>query len=226
MREISLPQYVQCKTDTTKFIPKLNCSYWSYDKNGDCKAHCELKNIGVSFPVCFRCTDRKPIQERRDVPENFANPAQQMKAMLPQYNYYSKENLETLTTQDKSKDTSFMEKAKSYAKAEGSQLLNGKVSEEVYNKRKEICLACPQKSNHVPEKEPIGWCLSCGCSSKNERAALSNKLWMPSLECPLKKFGKEDGRGFNANDAVNSVKGAVQAIGSLFKKDESDGKEN
>jgi hypothetical protein len=71
--------------------------------------------------------------------------------------------------------------------------------------------------NPTPNTEPIGWCATCGCSAKNPRASLSNKLWMPNLVCPLKKFAQETGQGFNVDDAVNSVKGAIQSVTSLFK---------
>lgn len=226
MQNITLPQYVKCESNQTKFVTKINCTHWEFDSNNTCTAHCKLKNFTAAFPDCFKCKERDPITKTQLDPSMFANPIQQIKSRLPQYNYYSKDNLEKVISEEQKEEMAFMDKAKSYTKAEASQMFNGKVSEEIYNKRKQICLGCPKKSNHSPQTEEIGWCLSCGCNSKNPRAALSNKLWMPSLECPLKKFGKEVGTGFNASDAIDSVKGAMQSIGSLFKKEEENGKEN
>jgi hypothetical protein len=42
---------------------------------------------------------------------------------------------------------------------------------------------------------------------------------MPDLVCPLNKFPQETGQGFNVSDAIDSVKGAVQSVISLFKQD-------
>lgn len=113
-------------------------------------------------------------------------------------------------------DKSFIDKAVSYAKIESSQLFHGKVSKEIFEKRKESCITCTRLMNPTPETEEIGWCTTCGCSANNPRAALSNKLWMPDLECPLNKFPQEKGEGFNVTDAANSAKGTIQSLISLM----------
>ena len=110
-------------------------------------------------------------------------------------------------------DPSFSQKATSYSKAEASQIFQGKVSEEVFEKRKALCMECPARVNVKPETESIGWCKGgCGCTIGSTRAALSQKLYMPNISCPLKKFGPEQGSGFNIKDAINSVTGIATAI--------------
>jgi hypothetical protein len=49
---------------------------------------------------------------------------------------------------------------------------------------------------------------------------------MPDLTCPLNKFPKEVGEGFNTADALDSVKGIIQSVGDLFKKKDSDEENN
>lgn len=111
------------------------------------------------------------------------------------------------------KEPSFSEKAISYGKAEASQMLHGKVSDDIFNKRKELCMACHARVNPKPDEESIGWCKGgCGCTIGNTRAALSQKLYMPNITCPLKKFGPEKGSGFNINSAIDSISGIATSI--------------
>lgn len=109
-------------------------------------------------------------------------------------------------------------KAKSYLKAETSQMFSGKVSEEVFEQRKNHCLTCEKRVNPEPEKEPIGWCQTCGCGI-NKRAALSEKLYMPTISCPMNKFGPEKGTGFNITDAKNAVHGMISSVQQIIKND-------
>jgi hypothetical protein len=122
---------------------------------------------------------------------------------------------------EKVAEPTFTQKAKSYIKAEGSQAIAGKVNQEVFEKRKEICMSCEYRiEQHKTYKDSIGWCKGgCGCSLGNQRAALSQKLYMPTLSCPKGKFGPEKGEGFNVSDAVDSVKGIVTSVKNLFEKD-------
>lgn len=122
------------------------------------------------------------------------------------------------------KEPTFTQKTKNYLAAESSQAIQGKVSEKVFKKRKEICMACefrvPSAKNAT---DSIGWCKGgCGCSVGNPRAGLSQKLYMPTLSCPKGKFGEEEGRGFNINDALNSGKGFFKSLASLIKGQKSD----
>ena len=176
---------------------KINCEYWSVNAE-ECKTFCSLKNINPQSVNCFVCKERKQLNVTELTIEQ--TPVQENKP--------------------------FLKNAISYTKIEGSQLLTGKVSEEVFEKRKALCMGCPRRNNFKPDSESIGWCSSCGCSAKNPRAALSHKLWMPDLVCPLNKFPKEVGEGFNTADAIDSVKGIIQSVGDLFKKKESDEKIN
>lgn len=207
MKNISLPQYVVCKTDPTFAKVKINCIHWSM--RDDCSSYCSEKNKIVSELNCKLCDIRKPYANFEKPVNN--SPVADLKEKLPQFNHY--------IVDDSVNNGTFVEKAKSYSKAEMSQMFMGKVSKDIFEKRKAICMDCPSRSNHVPEQESIGWCKSCGCSTTNRRASLSNKLWMPSLECPLKKFGKEVGEGFSTTDAVDSVKGIVTSVKDLFSKD-------
>ena len=215
MNNISLPQYELCKTNPARAYTKINCEYWKL--NESCSPYCNKFEKSVRINDCKLCDQRisiafNPVQNNsRTVPI-----VQELKNKLPQHNVYRREEV----ISEETKDSTFLEKAVSYSKAEGSQILSGKVSQEMYEARKKICLECPNKVNNKPEEEEIGWCTKCGCGSKNKRAALSNKLWMPGLECPLKKFGKAKGEGFNTGDALNSVKGIATSLTNLFKKEE------
>jgi len=217
MTPISLKQFVPCKNNSEIAFPQVNCTHWAVKETETCTSYCTLKKRGVGLAFCTTCPERKPIFDpKKHI--NMPLPQQQLKELLPQVPY--------ITETFDNNDDSFATKTKKYANAETSQFIQGKVSEEVYEKRKAICLECPHKSNPKPDEESIGWCKKCGCGSKNTRAALSNKLWIPAVDCPLKKFGKEVGKGFNTSDAIDSVKGTIQSIGSLFKKEESDEKKN
>lgn len=207
MRSISLPQYIVCKSDPTYVRLPINCIHWNM--NDDCSPYCKEKKKNVTEFECRTCTIRQAHQQVQK-PES-RSPVSDLKNKLPQFNHY--------VSEDRKDDSSFLDKAKSYSKAEMSQMFSGKVSEEVFEKRKALCMACPSRINKDPDNEPIGWCRSCGCSTTNKRASLSNKLWMPFLECPLKKFGKEQGEGFKANDAIDSVKGIMTSVKDLFSKE-------
>lgn len=111
------------------------------------------------------------------------------------------------------KNPSFSEKVVSYGKAEASQMLHGKVSADIFNKRKELCMTCNARVNPKPEEESIGWCKGgCGCAIGSKRAALSEKLYMPNITCPLKKFGPEKGSGFTIESTIDSISGIVTSI--------------
>lgn len=207
MIKITLPQYINCKNKKTS-LPKIDCEYWNADET-ECNQYCSIKKENTNYTKCSKCDIRKSL-----------NPVQELKNILPQKNFYTidkngiKINEEFI---ENKQNKSFTSKAMSYTKVEGSQLIQGKVSQEVFDKRIKLCISCPQRINPSPNTEEIGWCKACGCSSRNPRAALSNKLWMPNWECPQKKFGKEEGQGFSIGDATNSLKGIVTSVTSLFK---------
>tara|TARA_R110000868_G_scaffold74242_1_gene214655 strand:+ start:3881 stop:4555 length:675 start_codon:yes stop_codon:yes gene_type:complete len=215
MQNISLKQIVYCDTNKSRAFHRINCTHWVVENGGKCAPYCTLKLKNVSFNDCSSCDVRIPLVENVQ-PNIQSNVIKDMQSLIPQNNLY------TAVPTPTNNDQSFLSKAAQYSKVEGSQLLTGKVSSEVFEKRKALCMGCPRRNNFKPDSESIGWCSSCGCSAKNPRAALSHKLWMPDLECPLKKFPKEVGEGFNATDALDSVKGIIQSVGDLFKKKESD----
>jgi hypothetical protein len=189
MTNIHLNQLYSC--DNQHFYKKINCKHWSYNKTA-CDLVCSLKNINPSEKDCRSCSDRDPVDLN-----------------IKDIKILSKVEYSPNPTESK---------IRSYAKAEVSQFTQGKVSEEIFNKRKEHCMSCERRKNPHPEGESIGWCTSCGCGI-TPRAALSQKLYIPTISCPLNKFGPEKGEGFNAKDAIDSVKGIATSVKSLFEKD-------
>lgn len=215
MQNIILKQFVPCETKPNIVYRKVNCKHW--EVNGDCATRCKLKNKDVSIGDCKRCDVIDPIETLPQKLNERTHPLiRDMKEKLPQYNAF-KVNGEPKTEEEKS----FAEKAKSYASAEASQILQGKISQEAFEKRKATCMACEYRVAFAKEqKDEIGWCKGgCGCSVGNPRAALSQKLYMPTLSCPKGKFGPEKGEGFNVADAADSVKGIITSVKNLFEKD-------
>lgn len=213
MRNVTLQQYHVCTNNSQAHI-KVNCKYWSV-KEENCLPFCSLKNINCSLPDCKRCDKRDPIIDSQKNKNDSTHPfIKQMREKLPQHNAFK-------VTESKIVDKSFTEKAMTYGAAEASQLIQGKVSEEIFEKRKAICMACPYRVNESKHgNDSIGWCKGgCGCSVGNPRAALSQKLYMPTLSCPKNKFGPEKGEGFNVSDAADSVKGIITSVKNLFEKD-------
>lgn len=179
-------------------LPVINCVHWrAIDYIPKCK-------IGLDASKCLECPSRVSHYQ----------------------NYLNKQNIpytkpEEITIPDNESKKSFIEKAKAYMKAEGSQALQGKVDDSVFERRKNICTSCPHliKSKGTAE-DVIGWCGGgCGCAVGNPRAALSQKLYMPTLSCPKGKFGAEKGSGFKVEDAVDSAKGILTSVKNLFEKD-------
>lgn len=182
MKNIHLNQLYSC--DNKHFYKKINCKHWSYDKES-CVCYCSLKKLNPSTKDCSSCSDINYVDT--DIRHS---------------NILSKVEYSTNPTESK---------IISYAKAEVSQITHGKVSEEIFNKRKEYCMSCEKRNNPHEESESIGWCTACGCGT-SVRAALSQKLYMPSISCPLKKFGPEKGEGFKTSAAIDSVKGIINSI--------------
>ena len=189
MKNIHLNQLYSC--DNKHYYKKINCKHWAYEKQS-CNSVCSLKNINPSNKDCFECSDIEYIDLNVDH--------------------------KSITKVEHSENPVKEAKIKSYAKAEVSQFTQGKVSEEMFNKRKDFCMSCERRTNPHPEGESIGWCTNCGCGI-TPRAALSQKLYIPTISCPLQKFGPEKGEGFNAKDAIDSVKGIATSVKSLFEKD-------
>jgi rRNA maturation endonuclease Nob1 len=79
-------------------------------------------------------------------------------------------------------------KAVKYLNFELSNIKNGKVSDKIFEHRKNICVECPSNSKYGTKE--LGFCKSCGCGS-NPRAHLSIKLTVAGTECPLNKWGRE-----------------------------------
>ena len=204
---IFLNEYYDCNSPNNPNIisrQKINCKHWSVAEDG-CTTICSLKVLdNPSWADCAKCEKRECSV---DMPVAKLTP------------------IKITPNAQKPRDPSFFEKALSYSKAEISQFAGGKVSEEVFNKRKELCMSCDYRVNVAQQVEPIGWCKGgCGCKIGNPRSSLSQKLYMPTLSCPLKKFGPEKGEGFNITDALDSVKGVVTAVTETLKTDTEENK--
>lgn len=213
MKNVTLPQYHICNNNSKAHI-KINCKHWIV-KDETCTPFCNLKNVNCNLYDCKKCEERDPISDPRKNKNDTTHPfVKEMREKLPQHNAFK-------ITESKVIDKSFTEKAISYGAAEASQIIQGKVSQQIFEKRKEICMACPYRVNESNNgKDEIGWCKGgCGCSVGNPRAALSQKLYMPTLSCPKGKFGVEKGDGFNITDAADSVKGIISSVKNLFEKD-------
>ena len=212
MKNISLNQYEFCdnKTNQGPGFHKINCKHWEIKRGNsryDCSQYCKLKSSSTNKNICQKCDKIDPIVEEVKIDLN--SPASQIRSTMPQFNFFK--------TQAQPQSQNFNEQVKSYASAESSQFIQGKVSQEVFDKRKQHCLNCHLRKNVNPKVDEIGWCGGCGCSSTNPRAGLSQKLWMPSLKCPLNKFGEEKGEGFNLKDAKDTVTGVIQSVTDLLK---------
>lgn len=172
-------------------MEEVNCVNWSIDLKS-CKRACSLNLFeNPTVQNCISCKER--ISYSKEILE-------EDKKFIP----ITIENTEPKIT---SKNIA------SYATAEFSQFMQGKVDDEIYNERKEKCMNCPSRVNNVSNKtDEIGWCNSCGCGLGNDNAKLSIKLRKPALFCPLGKFQPAMGMGFNISDAVDSITGAFKVV--------------
>lgn len=180
--------------DKPHYMEEINCVHWEVDVSS-CKKRCKL-NL-YDNPQSQHCI---PCQYRKGYPDNVL--AEDAKT----------HEFTKLTIAKKDPKT-FTQKAKSYVKAEASQILEGTVDDEIYSERKAECLNCPANVRESSgQTDEVGWCKSCGCGLGSDRARLSKKLRMPNIICPKGKFGPAAGKGFNVVDAVDSVKGAIKII--------------
>jgi hypothetical protein len=190
--KIFLNTYYNCQlsTNAKRTSQHINCKHWSVDSN-TCKTTCALNVFENPEPTqCLKCDKREAIVGI------------------------------TVKQTEQINSPSVAEKTINYTKAEISQMFSGKVSEEIFQKRKDICLSCEYRVNPNPELESIGWCKGgCGCVVGNPRAGLSQKLYMPSVSCPKKKWGIEKGDGFKVADTLDSIKGVATSVKNLFEKD-------
>jgi hypothetical protein len=92
---------------------------------------------------------------------------------------------------------------KKYLTAEASLQLYGPVTDEVFEQRKALCIACPKRmiTDKVPDE--IGFCAGCGCGV-SQRSRLTVKLTMPESKCPLDKWGTSKGRHKKLSDRVKA----------------------
>jgi hypothetical protein len=230
-----LPKAMPCKNSAIN-LPIINCSYWSTD--GDCKTNCSLKIIeSPDLNFCLKCDKRNPIENSFVKPSEIKNNILDLKNLEENRKKYTEKIEEKIKesiqrgheiNKKQQNEKSFLEKTTTYLKAESSQATQGKISKENFEKRKEICLKCEYRANDIVQKngqplhDTIGWCKGgCGCTVGNPRAALSEKLYMPTLRCPKGKFAEEKGEGFKVEDTIDSVKGIIKSVKNLLGKDPS-----
>jgi hypothetical protein len=228
-----LPKVIPCKNHTIN-SPVINCVHWDTDQ--ECNTSCSIDVIkNPDFNFCVKCDKRKSLESSHAEPSRLVNEniivseiKKDIDLKIKKLRDKAQEGIKKgaeLKKQMKS-EKSFIEKASSYLKAESSQATQGKISKENFEKRKEICMNCEFRVNNIPlpNKQPnhdsIGWCKGgCGCSVGNPRAALSEKLYMPTLRCPKGKFEEEKGEGFKVSDTLDSAKGIIKSVKSLFTKE-------
>lgn len=225
-----LPKVVPCESKSIT-LPIINCSHWSIDS--ECNSICALNlTENPDYKFCINCTSRNPLQDILEKPQILKSkiPNEDIIKEHLEKNYKKIEEAKKLFLNDKNKikEKSFLEKTTTYLKAESSQATQGKISKENFEKRKEICLKCEYRANDIVQKngqplhDIIGWCKGgCGCTVGNPRAALSEKLYMPTLRCPKGKFAEEKGEGFKVEDTIDSVKGIIKSVKNLLGKEPS-----
>ena len=103
-----------------------------------------------------------------------------------------------------------------YLQIEASNILEGRVSEEVENARKAICEQCNLRLPVIRDTraaDGFGWCSACTCGA-TQRALLLTKIQMPKSRCPLTpaKWTEANGTGATAQDAISAVKGVTETI--------------
>lgn len=179
-----------CK-DSVFHMQEVNCTSWSVNVES-CKTSCSLNLFeNPTIHNCIACKQRTGYSKEI---------LEEDKKIIP----VTIKNTEPKITP---------KNIASYANAELSQFIQGKVDDEIYNERKEKCMGCPSRVNNVNNKtDEIGWCNSCGCGLGNDNSKLSIKLRKPSLFCPRGKFQPAMGAGFNISDAVDSITGAFKVV--------------
>lgn len=105
-------------------------------------------------------------------------------------------------------------KAVQYLKAEANHALNGPAPAEVVEARKAACRSCEHRVDSLEDNtDPggIGFCTKCGCGG-SRRAALSVKLTMASVSCPVGKFQPVTGVGGTVESVMQALKGLAMSV--------------
>ena len=225
--EISLPVLTACSTDG-EYLQKINCKHW-FPNPISCSGICSIEEKNnPTKEDCLKCSKRETFAGEKKVVQSESTAKLLLvdivgSKTIIQENLTKQNNI-VMEKKENKKEKSFSKKAKDYLKAEASQATQGKVSQKVFEYRKKLCMECEFRIEKTPlgKEDSIGWCKGgCGCKVGNPRAALSEKLYMPTLSCPKNKFGPSKGEGFNVSDAVDSAKSVVKSVVNLFteKKD-------
>lgn len=118
------------------------------------------------------------------------------------------------------KPEGFLAKASKYIKAEVTHATQGAVSDEIFQERKSKCMDCHGRVESLEgniDPGGIGFCNLCGCGG-SRRAALSVKLTMSAVVCPLNKFAKSQGTGGTLASALEAAKGVASSIVDQAKR--------
>jgi len=103
---------------------------------------------------------------------------------------------------------------KQYLKVEVRHATQGPASRREVKKRIDLCKACPSRVEVMEGKtDPggIGFCSSCGCGA-SRRSALSVKLTLAGVACPLRKFGPVKGEEKKWKHTKDAIKGVLYSI--------------
>lgn len=83
--------------------------------------------------------------------------------------------------------TRLFEKIIMYWKAESSLIIEGSVSNRIFQQRMDTCKSC---EHLVETSDEVGHCGVCGCGIKSKRAGLTIKGKMPKATCAKNKWKK------------------------------------
>ena len=150
--------------------------FWDID--GTCD-HPRIKGVQATEERCRKCPYFSRASRTVDTDEKTA---EDMKRDREAWEARRKD----IREQEKQEALSLVEKAKSWVKAEVSQVLKGPVDDETYRQRLEACNACFRIER--VEGAKLGFCTACGCG-QNPRAELTVKAKMPESKCPIQAWG-------------------------------------
>jgi hypothetical protein len=107
-----------------------------------------------------------------------------------------------------------------YLKAEANHALNGPAPADVVEARKAACRSCEHRVDSLEDNtDPggIGFCTKCGCGG-SRRAALSVKLTMASVSCPVGKFHASCGIGGGLSATIDAIKGVSMSLADRVRR--------
>ena len=151
---IILPRVVTCSSKPVK-LPVINCNHWGINTN--CSTECNLNIVKYpDYKTCMNCPSRSPVENIDKKFDEIKKQIETEKIFHDHVMHKEKINANPKKEYEKNflnlknkKEKTFLQKAKSYLTAESSQVTQGKISKENFEKRKEICKACEYRVNDI-----------------------------------------------------------------------------